>query len=758
MIGERAIAGRLGAGKEHLAERVAAGRGGQQPRLPVDLDEDEVRRDFEVRGREVDDAVGLGLLLGVIDHPAEEILPDGQGRGRAGLPLPQRDGQVVADPDAGAEVGREADEPGVRVLVGRPGLAGQRPAEDRGRGRRAALALDDAPHKVGHHVGGLGRKDFLRLDAGFLQDVAVLVLDLGDEIGLEADPLAGERGEGRDHLHQRDLEGPQAEREVGVERRRDAEPPAVVDADLRRDEIEELGGDDVARLLEPHPQGDGALVFPVVVLGRPGLVVPAVDERDRLVGDDAGRGEAVLDRGGIEKGLDRRAGLARRLDGPVELAVAEGVASDQSLDLARLGVDGDESAVPQRLLGQGDDGLVLGRVEGHDPDLDDIALAEEGVEAAGLGPIDVLGRHTPDPVLEPDRGLGARDREGDGVIDLAGLDGLALPGQKPLALEGGLGGRDQVFEGLGGGVEEVRLVGPPAVQDVLGRTEPRLQGLLGVALQRRVEGRVDLEPVVVEPFDAVVLFEVAADLLEEIGAEFLGRPPQREDGHRPSLGRLALGLAEVTFGDHPVEDVVAAVERARLVLIGGVSGRALEDAGDHGRFLEVEVGDVLAEKEVGGRLDAVGSVTQEEVIAVELEDLFLGVELLDLAREVELLKLAPQADLAVEEERAGHLLGDRAPAFGTAAAEDLEDIGPDGPQDAADVDTAVLEEARILRGDDGVDEVLRQPVEGDFDALLLGELLDLRARDVVNGRDELGPEIVDVADVRQVVLDGDVDA
>ncbi|MCK7483551.1 MAG: hypothetical protein M0C28_45875 [Candidatus Moduliflexus flocculans] len=64
-----------------------------------------------------------------------------------------------------------------------------------------------------------------------------------------------------------------------------------------------------------------ALVFPVVVLGRPGLAVPAVDERHGFVGDEAGRGEAVLQGGRVEEGLDGRTGLAGRLDGPVELAV-----------------------------------------------------------------------------------------------------------------------------------------------------------------------------------------------------------------------------------------------------------------------------------------------------------------------------------------------------------------------------------------------------------------------------------------------------
>ena len=51
MVGVRAEAGGLGPRKEDLAEGVEAGRRRQQPRLAVDVDEDEVRRDLEVLGR-----------------------------------------------------------------------------------------------------------------------------------------------------------------------------------------------------------------------------------------------------------------------------------------------------------------------------------------------------------------------------------------------------------------------------------------------------------------------------------------------------------------------------------------------------------------------------------------------------------------------------------------------------------------------------------------------------------------------------------
>ena len=511
-------------------------------------------------------------------------------------------------------------------------------------------------------------------------------------------------------------------------------------------------------MLEADADGDGALVSPVVVLGRPGFAVPAVDEGHGFVGDEAGRREAVLQGGGVEEGLDGRTRLPRRLDGPVELAVAVGIAADEGPDLSRLGVDGDEAAVPDGLLVEGNQGLFRRFIVGGHLDLDDVAALDERVEGFGLRPADVLAGHLAERVLDPDRGFVPGNREYNGIVDIARLDRLILPAQQPLVLQPGLGGGDEAFQDLGAGREDVRLVGAPAVHAVFGLAQPRLEGPLRVALEGRVEGGEDLEPRPVEAVVAVVFLEVAPDLLEEVGAEFRARPPQGQDVHRPPLGRFALGPGQVAFYHHPVEDMVAAVEGAHLVRIRGIKGRATEDAGDEGRFLEAEIGEVLAEKEIGRGLDAVSAVAQEKVVAVELEDLLLGIELLDLARKVELLELAAKADLPVEEEVPGQLLRDGAAALGATAAQDLEHVGPDGPQDTAQVHTTVAKEARVLGGHDRVDEGLGYPVVSDFDAPLLGEFLDRPAVGGVDRGDELGPERVDVGDLRQIVLDGDVGA
>ncbi len=327
-----------------------------------------------------------------------------------------------------------------------------------------------------------------------------------------------------------------------------------------------------------------------------------------------------------------------------------------------------------------------------------------------------------------------------------------------MLLESGLGLGNEALEDLGPGLEQVRLVGPPAFQEVLGPAQARLESALAIALEGRIERRVDLEPGPVKAVEAVVLLEVAADLLEEVGPELDARAPQGQDLHRPLLEGVSFGPGQVAFGDHPVEDMVATFERDLGFVVGRIDRRAAEDAGDRGGLDEVEVLDVLAEEEIGRGLNAVSPVAEVEVVAVELEDLLFGVDLLDLPRDPELLELAPEADLPVEEYGAGQLLGDGAAALGPLAAQDLEHVGPEGPQNAPHIHAAVAEEAGVLGGHDGIDERPRQPAVRDLDALLLGEFLEQLAVGGVDRGDELGPEAVDIGDVRQVVLDGDIGA
>ncbi len=104
------------------------------------------------------------IFLGAVaEHPAHVADPDRHRHSATRLVAPEAARTVVADPDAGREPGREADEPRVRVVVGRPRLGGHRAAQ---RLRRlAGPALHDAAEHVGDHVGGLGRHRLAALRA-----------------------------------------------------------------------------------------------------------------------------------------------------------------------------------------------------------------------------------------------------------------------------------------------------------------------------------------------------------------------------------------------------------------------------------------------------------------------------------------------------------------------------------------------------------------------------------------------------------------
>ena len=114
------------------------------------------------------------------------------GAPAAGDPLHRR--VVVApDPDRGDEAAGEADEPGVAVVAGGAGLAGQVVAGDLG--PRAGAAS----HHLAHHLGHLGERRLadhrLRLapvDAVVVEHLAAGGADALDAVGVDAVAAVGE--------------------------------------------------------------------------------------------------------------------------------------------------------------------------------------------------------------------------------------------------------------------------------------------------------------------------------------------------------------------------------------------------------------------------------------------------------------------------------------------------------------------------------------------------------------------------------------
>ena len=113
--------------------------------------------------------------------------------------------------------GIEADEPGVAVVVGRAGLAADRPVERRG--LRGSAALDDAAQQVGHHERRVGADRVLRLGAVLLEDVAFAVGHLEDRVGPHPHALVREDRIGAGHLDERRFARAEGDGEVGRQRR-----------------------------------------------------------------------------------------------------------------------------------------------------------------------------------------------------------------------------------------------------------------------------------------------------------------------------------------------------------------------------------------------------------------------------------------------------------------------------------------------------------------------------------------------------------
>ena len=126
----------------------------------------------------------------------------------------------------------------------------------------------------------------------------------------------------------------------------------------------------VARLLDAQPERRGTVEFLGVIFGLPDLAVLQAD-LDRRVHHHRGRRIAIVERRGIDEGLDRRARLPQSLHGPVELALGIGKAADQGQHAARMRVHCDERAINLRHLHEMEHMRALaGRRHRHD-----IALA-----------------------------------------------------------------------------------------------------------------------------------------------------------------------------------------------------------------------------------------------------------------------------------------------------------------------------------------------------------------------------------------------
>ncbi len=191
----------------------------------------------------------------------------------------------------------------------------------------------------------------------------------------------------------------------------------------------------------------------------------------------------------------------------------------------------------------------------------------------------------------------------------------------------------------------------------------------------------------------------------------------------------------------------------RGLAVGGVVavGR-VDDRGEGGALLDVQLLRRGAEVGAGGGLDAVGPPPEVDRVEVPLEDLLLLHLPLDLEGEDRLLGLAGPGAVLAEVEDLDVLLGDRRGALGVAAGRVVERR----PEDPLGVEPLVGPERAVLRGDDGVLDVVGDLAQLDAGAVLLGELPEDRLAVGVVDIARLGLEpLVRVRDVGSGVGDGE---
>ncbi len=265
---------------------------------------------------------------------------------------------------------------------------------------------------------------------------------------------------------------------------------------------------------------------------------------------------------------------------------------------------------------------------------------------------------------------------------------------------------------------------------VLQRREALLEQSVGGALQFGVQGRVYAQASGVEELGPVLGYDLSADVLDEVGAGWSAVAPLGyAQWHRVGDGGFVGRDGAVCH--HHREDQTPAHLGPLGVSPWGVATRVLREPRDERGLCQVQLRRRDVVEVLSGRLHAVGSATEVDLVEVELDDPVLRVGLFDAQGEKRLLELPRQADLRCEEKAARELLCDRACSLNHPPRTDVRD---GGAEDRVDVDAPVLPELAVLGGDDGVDQIGRDVVEPDHDTVLSEELVEDLSVAVVDGR------------------------
>jgi hypothetical protein len=249
------------------------------------------------------------------------------------------------------------------------------------------------------------------------------------------------------------------------------------------------------------------------------------------------------------------------------------------------------------------------------------------------------------------------------------------------------------------------------------------QHVLGLRLQGQVERGVDGQVLGGEVLLVVALGELLLDEVDEIR-----RVRSVEGGALHAYGlrdrRLRRGLVHEARLLHGPQHLVAALRRALGVAVRVVGIRGLDHAREQGGLREREVAHVLVEVHPRGLTHAADAeradLAEVDLVEIQLEDVLLVRAPFEDEGEKGLLGLAPEALLRGEEEVLHQLLGDGAAALDVRLRLDVAD---GGAHDAEGIEPGMGEEAPVLDGEHGLDEVVRVLLVVDG-ALLLARLVE----------------------------------
>ena len=169
-----------------------------------------------------------------------------------------------------------------------------------------------------------------------------------------------------------------------------------------------------------------------------------------------------------------------------------------------------------------------------------------------------------------------------------------------------------------------------------------------------------------------------------------------------------------------------------------VGGRRFGQSGEHRCLGDGNVFERLAEINLCGGSETIGTLTKENLIDIQLKNLVFCQIAFYLERQQGFIELAGIGLFASQEEVAGNLLGDGRSALAFTAA---DQVGADGTQDAGVIDAAMLVEAIVFCRQDGLLHDRWYVLNRDHGASFLAVFANQEAVGGVNTQRDLRPVV-----------------